>query len=404
MYFQKLKIIKVSFRKRKLKFMNIKKLILPLVVLVVVGFTFSWVTNSFVGGETKYNPRNVLNEKGFSGAIEWLNNRRADLQTGEVSAEDRANALNNYLTFHNQQTRSSLSLDWIEMGPNNVGGRTRAILFDRTNPNIMFAGAVSGGLWKSTTGGSSWNQVPGMEFLIIGSICQTVNGDIYIGTGEGFTVSVSTSGFWGQGIYKSTDGGNSFQVIPSTWDGTAATINAYKAVYSLAAHPTNPLKLYAGTQQGLRVTEDGGLTWSNPITGTDANQRATCVKVSTDGNTVIAAVNNHVYVCNTGDDLFVKKSANSAGMVPTSVTRIELSVAPSNSNYMYCLAASSNGGFNDIYQSKDKGETWNPVINSSSEAVQIFGSNNQGWYDNVIAAYPNDPERFIAGGVDVWHW
>jgi photosystem II stability/assembly factor-like uncharacterized protein len=386
--------------------MKFKSLIIPVVAMFVLGFSITTMMNSGADMEKKYVPREemTLQQKGIDGAVEWLNVRRGDPVTGYVNPESREKAYKNYLAFRGQSQKSTLSTTWDEMGPNNVGGRTRAILVDKNNYNIMYAGAVSGGLWKSTTAGSSWSRVPGMEEMIIGSICQAANGDIYVGTGEGYTADDQKgSGFWGRGIFKSTDG-VTFTQIPSTWDGTTTTTNAFKSVYSLAAHPTNPLKIYAGTHRGLRVSTDGGTTWTNPITSTDASGRATCVKISKDATVVVAAVNDKAYICNTGDDVFLKKSGSTEGTIPTSTTRIELDIAPSNPNYIYCQVATISGSFKDIYQSKDKGETFFPVINSTHADAQIFGSNNQGWYDNVISVYPNDPESFLAGGIDIHLW
>ena len=311
LYFQLFFSENEQSEKCKSNHMNLKSLVLSVVAVFVLGFGITSMMNSVNNTEKKYVPREelTLQQKGIDGAVEWLNARRGDPVTGIVNPSSREVAYKNYLAFHNQNTKSTLATSWTEMGPNNVGGRTRAILVDKNNNNTLYAGSVSGGLWKSTTGGSSWVRVAGMEDLPIGAICQAANGDIYVGTGEGYTADGNKgSGFWGRGIYKSTDG-VTFTQIPSTWDGTTTTTNAFKAIYSLAAHPTNPSKIYAGTNKGLRVTTDGGATWTNPITGTDASGRATCVKISKDASVVVAAVNEKAYVCNTGDDFFEKTSS-----------------------------------------------------------------------------------------------
>ncbi len=404
-YFQLFFCKVLQLIKRKLNNMDFKRLIIAVSVLFVLGFSFALIDGQFSKQDRNYIPRSelTLQEKGISGAMEWLNARRGDPVTGIVDPQSRYRAYQNYLAFHQQNSKSTLQTNWIGMGPDNIGGRTRALLIDRDNTNIMYAGAVSGGLWKSTTGGSSWVRVPGMEHLVIGSIAQAANGDIYIGTGEGYTVEVNDSGFWGQGIYKSTDGGT-FELIPSTWDGTPSVTSAFKAIYSIAPHPTDPNKIYVGTQSGIRITTDGGSTWTNPITTVDANGRSTCIRISRDASVIVASVNDQAYVCSTGDDVFINKSGSIAGTIPTSTRRIEFDIAPSNPNYIYCQVASNTGSFKDIYQSKDKGETFYPVINSTSTTVQIFGDNDQGWYDNAIGVFPDDNEAFLSGGVDLYLW
>ena len=96
---------------------------------------------------------------------------------------------------------------WDNKGPDNFGGRTRALLVDKNNSAVVFAGSVGGGLFKSTNGGATWNVIsdPGAN-QSVASITQASNGDIYYGTGEiflgyGGTGQNTTPNFAGGGIY-----------------------------------------------------------------------------------------------------------------------------------------------------------------------------------------------------------
>ncbi|MAW65456.1 MAG: hypothetical protein CMD18_04590, partial [Flavobacteriales bacterium] len=127
--------------------------------------------------------------------------------------------------------RRSLSLDWNELGPDNIGGRTRAILVDKESPNLIFAGGVAGGLWFSTDAGLTWNQTePGdlAEVLTVNCIAQDELGYIYYGTGEGvFYGDISESapgtrgyGSRGMGVFRSIEPhGTSFMHLESSWLG-----------------------------------------------------------------------------------------------------------------------------------------------------------------------------------------
>src|SRR5215217_258758 len=107
---------------------------------------------------------------------------------------------------------------WQSLGPGNVGGRTRSLLIDPTDPNVMYAGAVAGGIWKTTNGGSSW--LPLNDFLAnIAVTCLAFDpsnsSTIYAGTGEGF---LNADGVRGAGIFKTTDAG-------AHWTRLAATVS-----------------------------------------------------------------------------------------------------------------------------------------------------------------------------------
>jgi photosystem II stability/assembly factor-like uncharacterized protein len=173
----------------------------------------------------------------------------------------------------------TFGIQWEEMGPDNVGGRTRAILFDRNQQGVIYSGGVSGGLWKSTNSGQSWAKVnDDFESLVITSITQAANGDIYFGTGEGFyayglnnPTGFSAFGFPGKGVWKSSDGGNTFTHLAATIpvNGNLVT-EEWAYVNKLASSPTDANIIYAATNKGLRISTDAGTTWT-PCTGPPNN-------------------------------------------------------------------------------------------------------------------------------------
>jgi hypothetical protein len=196
----------------------------------------------------------------------WLNSRRVNQYTGTLDIADVVRAQEQVKAL-TRKGGNSLNMSWDEIGPNNIGGRTRAFLIDKDNPSVCYAGSVSGGLWKTTTSGTSWEKTQSgsgelFENLAVSCIAQATNGDIYYGTGEGPAVTTGTNqdehlGILGQGIWKSTDHGESFNRLESTWS-TPESKEAFALVYAIAADPTNASKIYAATVMGLRVSTDGG--------------------------------------------------------------------------------------------------------------------------------------------------
>ena len=306
-------------------------------------------------------------EQGAADAEKYLWSLRVNPATGTIDVNDVINARKQVEAMaeanRNQRMKSgSFNLQWEELGPDNIGGRTRAILFDKNNPDHMFAGGVGGGLFRSTDHGQSWYVVNDQyQNLSVSCITQASNGDIYLGTGEGLYAYYGTTvgSFPGEGIWKSTDGGNTFKRLGSTWDNlTAAQQANWITVNNIYADPSNPLRIYAATGNGLRMSPDSGHTWINPVrtnmNGALITTTATTVKVATDG-TVICSLNGVIYISDSagkcGNDSTFKKVTT----IPVS-GRAELAVAPSNPNVMYACVASGSA-LSGIYRTTDKFKT-----------------------------------------------
>ena len=179
--------------------------------------------------------------------------------------------------------RSHVDEAWEELGPANIGGRTRVIRFHPNNPNIMFAGSVSGGLWKSTDAGNIW--VPITDFLpnlAVGAFeFDPLHPDtMYLGTGEG---NYNIDAVLGIGLLKSTDGGN-------TWEQTSLSFpySSSSAINKISVDPTNPLNIVVATRSGLRRTTDGGVSFTYP-TGSGAGDFKDVQRDPQNPNTLLAA-------------------------------------------------------------------------------------------------------------------
>ncbi len=341
--------------------------------------------------ERSYSPRFNMQDQSVTGAAEYWKIIRNNQITGEVDVQDVQQAL---LEIKQLKTSKTLSWTWDEMGPDNLGGRTRAILFDKDNPTIMYAGSVSGGLWKSTTSGSTWVKVTTIsDNLIIASITQAPNGDIYVGTGEGFYPGTGdgTRGFNGIGIYKSSDGGQTFSLLSNT--------STWTYINEMAVDKNNGY-VYAATKAGLKISSDGGATWSvTPTPLTITNSNADDVDIATDG-TVVLSINKACYIATNGVD-FVRRSGGSLTL-PNAGSRMELAIAPSDPNYIYASLAASNESTQGVFRSVDKGETWTQIAPAATTGFAIHGS--QGSYNNTIEVFPDNKDKILVGGINIWTW
>ena len=229
-------------------------LYLKVVIILAVGILFFLQSND--NEVRKYSSREDQTKISFSvkGAQDYLTTIRANQITKTIDVKDIELAQKQIQAL---SSKKGSGLPWIDKGPDNIGGRTRALLIDKDNSTLMYAGGVGGGLWKSTTSGQYWSRVSytgatAEEFanLAVSSICQAANGDIYFGTGEGFTsthgTNIYTPSILGAGIWKSSDNGQTFAKLESTW-----STDDDKAIFSLvnkmAADPTDANLIYAAT-------------------------------------------------------------------------------------------------------------------------------------------------------------
>jgi hypothetical protein len=379
---------------------------LLIVLIGVIGLFSAYFFTQNKSEDLKYMPREQeqqANLEMIHGAMEWVNQRLVNAD-GIIDPAEVALARKQVELFRQQKAGN---MNWTEMGPDNQGGRTRAILIDKDNHSTIYAGAVSGGLWKSTTGGQSWIKINDMQDNIaISCIAQDpVSGAIYVGTGEGFAPGSGTAngstGFIGGGVWKSTDGTN-FIVLPSTIPTDNVTNDTWSYTYEMFCDASGGI--YVATQRGLQYSSNGGSTWTNPVIYPSSNpfaQPANDIEIASDG-TVFAVVGNKIFISADGS---VGSFSLSSNGLPASAGRIELAVAPSDPNYVYANVAKSFpnlGAFDGIYKSTDKGSSWTQIATGGSQNFDVFGGNNQGRYDNEIAVFPNNKEKIIIGGIDMY--
>ncbi len=361
----------------------------------------------FLKEEGKEEANEMLTNAGYQ---EWAFKLRASDKDGILHQEDVEFAEKRIAALASKKSRA-LTMTWNELGPNNVGGRTRALIVDKNNPNKLFMGSVGGGLWVSTNDGNSWEQAGQTDKTGSISVCaitQAANGDIFYGTGEGMTSVTGTTGFTsqpfqiGKGIFKSTDGGATFTQLPNTVPASSnSNQQAWSYVNTLKAHPTDANKIFAGTNGGLRVTSNGGAdAWPKPTGLTTFNSKIIDLDISSDGSKVIASSNNSIFISNDGGTTFganVNSTALTNGLPgSTGITRIELAMAPSNKDIIYAIFVNTSGAASACYRTTNGGTNWSKIMDGGSSVWNPLG--NQGEYDIAFGVHPTDPEMVFLGG------
>ncbi len=370
------------------------------------------------------------NTHGVKQAVMYLAKIRNNQITGKLNPKDVLKA-RRQIEKLNYKSGSYGDITWEELGPDNFGGKTKAILFDNQDPQYktIYAGSISGGMWKSTTSGQTWHKINiSDECLNVSCITQTPDGDIYIGTGEGFDSQGATaySGFVGHGIFKSTDG-NNFTLLPNTKPVINNDTVEWSYINKLASDANG--RIYAATNSGLMYSDNAGEHWSVAKFKGDSllSGNSTDVDVASDG-TVVASVNNLCYI-STGDlNNFVCYStkynvtydsiANPEKLPKNGIGRIEFAIAPSDPNCIYAVAAKDNsdpklyGQLENIYRTTDKGKTWTIIGPGGSDDFNVLGSTAyingvetiyyQGIYDNTISVFPDNPDKILVGGINMW--
>jgi hypothetical protein len=321
---------------------------------------------------------------------------------------------------------------WTPLGPGNIGGRTRIIRYHPTRHTTIFAAGVSGGIWRSDDDGGSWQVTgDGLANLAVNAlVIDPRQPDVmYAGTGEGYMrEDVRGTGLplRGSGIFVTRNGG-------VTWDRLSSTLtDDFLWVNDLEIGVGDSRRLYAATRTGVWRSSDAGATWTQILSTT---VRGGCLDLALrpdQPSDVLFAS------CGTYEQATVYRFATaSSGGAPEVVLsepnmgRTSLAIAPSAPDIMYALAASNDAGPNGnyvqgllaVYRSDRGGVagSWSArVTNTSTPYIHTLlltnvgaatieqcttgpagrnGFTNMGWYNNVIAVDPRDPERVWAAGV-----
>jgi len=249
----------------------------------------------------------------------------------------------------------ALDLNWIEVGPDNYGGRVEAIVFDNQDATgkTFYVGAIAGGMWKTTTGGLTWDKINNEQQNIFAtSLVQAENGDVYAGTGL-------KGKYVGQGLFKCTDG-NNFNLIEAT--NPALNENSDWA-YINNVKIDGSGNIYVATNTALLFSSDGGENWTKAkadgevLEGENDN-----VEVSPNG-TIYTSFNGKAYVSTSGIEGFVCISDDGdESLLPDyNAEMFKFSASNVNNDVAYALIINEDGELFGVYSTADNGATWSLI-------------------------------------------
>jgi hypothetical protein len=281
---------------------------------------------------------------------------------------------------------------WRERGPNNLGGRSRALLVDANDPTgkRIWAGSVSGGLWfcsDITAPVTAWRPVndyfPNLAVMDI--VQASFNPNLmFFCTGEFASVR-------GIGVFRSTDGGQSWQHLPAT--------SNFQYTYKMLLHPGGDV--YVTTNRGVWRSQDSGETWARVIGSGTSNVSAGeffDIEFSSD-NQIFVSSNNAIFKSASGNIGTWTSITNSPGGPPGISGRLEFDVAPSNPEVIYALN-DVGGDVEGIYRTNNGGLSWTKTAMPNALGMANF-ARGQAWYDLEITIHPTNPNRVIVGGIDL---
>lgn len=321
---------------------------------------------------------------------------------------------------------------WTNLGPGNIGGRTRTLLINPANPNMVYAAGAAGGIWRSNDGGVNWIALGDlMANLAVSTLVMEPNNPnvMYAGTGEGI---FNGDAVRGAGIFKTTNGGITWDQLPAT-----NTLDFYY-VNKLVVSKNDSQRLYAATRTGVWRSLNGGTNWAQvlePLNDKGDPLTGGCLDLvmRTDKAT------DYLFAsCGTFTQATIYRNTDAAGVgtwdavhTEPDMGRTSLALAPANQNIIYASAASLapglfRHGLHAVFRSTSSGDagSWTPQVRNSSANklnTALFSNTlfafyrdcrfspasgnaffNQGWYDNVIAVDPVDPNRVWVGGIDLF--
>lgn len=315
--------------------------------------------------------------------------------------------------FATAQIKANYHNNLIEIGPDNIGGRVRALAFDNSKAfdtvDVLYAGGVAGGLYKRLSNGS-WDYVPcylnGKEVTLpISFMVQTPNdNNIIIATGEGLSVGEHANKAMiipqGRGLYRFNPAAAQdamFTLIPNTDPATHADwtyINKMAYLYR-----DNSLYFYVATNGGLfRWKINSASDWNSAPEKVFSGAVQDVEIVSNDNMAFFTSGSRLYKIGNvTAQGTYADISATNSAFGGTA-TRIELAAAHSDKTYLYALVTDDEGLCKGIFLTNDQ-QTW---ITLASPTVTPFDLDNPGWHNSAITVDPQNHKRIYVGGASVW--
>lgn len=356
---------------------------------------------------------------------EYFYNTYKDPFTNAIPFNIREMELDHFIKIKQsilQKTSKKQELNWKEAGPFNVGGRTRTIVIDVENSNNIIVGAVSGGIWKTTDKGFTWKLKSNKDqILSVTSIAQDTrigfrNNFFYVG-GEyrGNSASKTGAAFYGAGLFKSTDKGETWQEINTNLaQPSGRSFNSELSYVSkILVHPINGFLFICSNASGILRSTDYGLTWEYSL-GAINNHAYSDIAVNHNG-VLVAVISQTGFTTPKNSPGIYKSTDNGVSWTnitpsnfPSTHARSVLTFIPSNPDWFYVFTYTNktNTSNNQEILSLFKiNVTTNQAINLSDNLPSISSNgylSTQGNYNMAIAVHPTNENLVLLGGQNLF--
>lgn len=376
--------------------MKRKNILLGSVGIIATAAAFIFAPTGSEKGKYSQQDLSGFERKSAKESQEWLKARFTDHLTGQPMTKQRIEEISQAIAL--LPRAKSGGVTFVERGPDNIGGRTRAIQIDRTVPNRIWAGGVSGGLFRSDNGANNWQYIASYEGVgspNISSMAQFSDGTLFVATG-----SLHEPGlFAGNGVWYTTDEGATWTIVPGT--------GSFDRVTEIFA-PLNSTKLYLATPAGLKTWSPGDASLTSVSVGSSSTAACKAMSATEDGQIMIVAMtgSSKTHVSTDGGQTWTEKTSQTT----TTFGRVEYAIsheANTSGNYsMYAVFVNTAGNFQKAYQSKDSGNTWTEILDGlgagGGQQNDLF--RGQGTYDLITSVVPGNPGKLLVGGIDIWRW
>jgi hypothetical protein len=302
------------------------------------------------------------------------------------------------------------TFNWAPAGPIYTAGRVRNMIVDKNNSSILYVGSTSSGVFKSTDAGANWFPLNDQGTIRnISYMAQSVNGDIYAGTGEGFLrTTQKAKALRGTGLYRLM--GNNLTLIP----GSDSSITG-KVINKVACHPTQNNWLALATDKGILISTNGGATYMN-APGTPTNQTGLDIKFDNNGilycsigSELSNALNSTVWKSDANLTSFTNITPYSAAVSNTAYGRIELAVSPSNPGVVYASCSgkylsAGSATLAGLFVSYDGGSSWGTILVGAPQLDPLSNGTTRasGDYAHTIAVDPSNSNRILLGSYQLY--
>ena len=290
------------------------------------------------------------------------------------------------------------------IGPAGMSGRVTAIDVVLSDPDVIYAGTASGGLWRSTSGGIDWKPIfDDAPLQSIGSVKvnQKNPDEIWVGTGEGNPRNSQNSG---EGIYKTIDGGKNWKLMG---------LKDSRTIHRIIIHRDDPNVVFVGAtgsawgpnqDRGVFKTKDGGKTWQKVLFINDGVGCADLVADPSNPNKLIAAMweygrkpwtfnsggpGSGIYISFDGGETWEKRT-DKDGLPEGNLGRIGVAIAPSSPNIVYALVEAKE---NALYKSEDGGFKWKKMASADKDESNV---GNRPFYYHEIYVDPKNENRIYS--------